>query len=107
MYARVSTGQTQPGNYDRLMSIWRDEVIPLIRQQRGFKGVIVFGDREANSGGSITLWETEADAQASMASDTMRQALAALAPVLAGQPTMQNHEVSILDIVYSEAQVYP
>ena len=99
MFARVSTAQTPPDSWAQSLAIWREQVLPLLRQQRGFKGIVVFGDRQTNKAGSVTLWATEADAEASRNSGQMRDALAALAPVLAGQPTMEHHEVAILEIV--------
>ena len=98
MHARLSTAQTQPDTYDEQLALWRERVVPLLRQQRGFKGLLVFGDRAANKGASVTLWETEADAEASRTSDGMRQALAALGPVLAGQPTMEHYEVTLMEM---------
>ena len=99
MFARVSTAQTTPDSWDESLAIWREQVLPRLRQQQGFKGIVVFGDRKTNKAGSVTLWETEADAEASRNSGQMRDALASLAPVLAGQPTMEHHEVAILEIV--------
>jgi heme-degrading monooxygenase HmoA len=99
MYARLSLVPTKPDTWDQALGIWREQLLPLIRQQQGFKGVIVMGDRAANKGATITLWETEADAQASMQSENFRKAMAALAPVITGQPEMQHYEVAIQEFV--------
>ena len=95
MYARLSLAPTTPDTWDQAQVVWREQLLPLIRQQQGFKGVMVMGDRTANKGATITLWETEADARASMQSENFRQAMAALGPFITGQPEMQHYEITI------------
>jgi heme-degrading monooxygenase HmoA len=40
---------------------------PILKRQRGFKGLQVMTDPNAGQGIIVSLWETEADAQASEA----------------------------------------
>ena len=42
-------------------------VAPVLRAQKGFKGVTFFGDYEAGDYGSFALWETREDAEAAIA----------------------------------------
>ena len=95
MYARLSLAPTTPDTWDQAQAVWREQLLPLIRQQKGFRGVLVMGERSANKGATLTLWETEADAQASMQSENFRKAMAALGPFITAQPEMQHYEVTI------------
>ncbi len=65
MYARVTTSQINPDQTDEATNIVRDSLVPAAEQQKGFAGYLLLGDRGTGKGISITLWETEADREAS------------------------------------------
>ncbi|GAC1386189.1 MAG: hypothetical protein NVS4B7_11980 [Ktedonobacteraceae bacterium] len=75
MYARVITGQYQPGNFDTAGPIIRDAIVPAAKQQPGFKGVLLLNNHTTGKGIAILLWETEADLKASEASSYLREQL--------------------------------
>ena len=62
MFARMVKSRVLPGKTDKALALWRDKVVPVMKEARGFKGAYVIGDRETGQGITITLWETEADA---------------------------------------------
>jgi heme-degrading monooxygenase HmoA len=64
MYARIVqlTGAT---DIDGGVDFVRDTVTPLIRQQHGYRGMVVSADRNAKVLGIMSNWETEADLDAS------------------------------------------
>jgi hypothetical protein len=43
----------------------RDKVMPILSQQAGYRGLTVSADRAAGALGALSLWETEADRDAS------------------------------------------
>jgi len=45
MYARVTFSQVMPEKADEAISIMRDNVLPLMRQQKGFKHYFTCYDR--------------------------------------------------------------
>ncbi len=93
MHARVTTVQLQPGAIDQAVEIWRKSVLASAQMQPGFKEVLVLGDRATNKGYAITLWETEADLEASATGPYLRQTMAEFAPLFAGEPTQETLEV--------------
>jgi heme-degrading monooxygenase HmoA len=94
MYARVVTGQYQPGKLDEGEQMYRESILPEARRQPGFKGILGLVDRSSGKAISITLWQTEADAQASGASSSYGQAqLTKIASLLAAAPTIETYEV--------------
>jgi len=95
MYARVITTQYQPEKLEEGQQIYR-EMLSAARQQPGFKGILGLVDRRTDKAMSITLWETEAEAQASGTGSAYFQAqLAKFASVLAAAPMIETYEVAV------------
>ena len=93
MYARVTTGQIQPGTTDELMPFFESTA----HQQQGMKGFIstqFLVDRTANKWVVVTVFETLADLEASQT--VARQTLAdpRVAAALAGAPVIAVYEVA-------------
>ena len=96
MYARVTFTQIAPDKADEAESIMRDVVLPMMRQQKGFKNYCSFVDRASSKVISITVWETEADRVASsQPSDYYRAAIAKVAPFFMTPPVVENYEAEI------------
>ena len=95
MYARVTSFQLQPGKIDAWLHIARESVIPVVKQQRGYKNGLVLTDKNANRIMVITLWETEADMKAGETSGYYREQLAQVVPLLATMPVPEAYEVSV------------
>ncbi len=93
-YARVLTGTNHPGKIDEGIQIVRDSILPVTRQQSGYKGYLSLTDRTIGKGISISLWETEADLLASETSGYLREQLGKVAHVLATQVVREVYEVS-------------
>jgi len=96
MYARLVIGQYHPGKADEGVQIYRESVLPEARQQRGFKGALGLIDRSTGKGMSITLWETEADAQVSGTNTPyLQEQLAKVASLFAAAPVVETYEVTV------------
>ncbi len=65
MFARTSTLEVPPEQIDEAVQNVREQVLPLIQQQDGFKGFIVLADRQAGKAIGVSLWESEEAMQAS------------------------------------------
>ena len=64
MFTRIVTF-TEATDIDAGVRYLQDTVAPLLREQKGFRGVTASADRSAGVLGVLTLWETEADRDAS------------------------------------------
>jgi len=95
MHARVTTVQLRPDTVDASIALYQQEILPVISAQPGYQGVYLFTDRATGNGVSITLWTSEADAQAYETSGTYRQLVAKLAPNFATPPTLATYDVSV------------
>jgi len=93
MYVRLTTTQTAVDKTDQAVELWRDKVGPALKQRKGFKGAYLVGDHATGKGLAITLWETQADVQAT---DTdVPKILAMFEDMLTGQPSVETFEVLV------------
>jgi hypothetical protein len=58
MVARVSTFQGSPERIEEGLRVYREEVIPWLRDSTGYRGWIVLLDRENETAVGITFWST-------------------------------------------------
>lgn len=65
MFARMSTLESPPGEIDQGLRHVREQVLPLLQQQDGFKGFIALADRQSGKLIGVSLWESEQAMQAS------------------------------------------
>ncbi|HEX6394654.1 MAG TPA: hypothetical protein VFZ97_14550 [Acidimicrobiales bacterium] len=95
MHVRVTivTGAT---DIDGGIKHMKNEVIPGVRQQKGFRGLSVSGDRAKGVVNILSQWETEADMDASeSAIDKIRQQAA---NVFGGTYTVERYEQLAADV---------
>ena len=96
MHARLTTSQYQLDKVDEALQIYRESILPELRQQPGFKGVMGLVDRSKGKAISLTLWESEADALASGAGSAYMQAsLAKFAAFFVAAPVIETYEVGL------------
>ncbi len=98
MYARIVTGQYQPGKIDEGLQILLNSILPAARQQPGYQGALGLVDRTTDKAIAIALRETAADMQATETSGYLQEQFAKVMPLLAGAPTVEVYEVSIQEV---------
>jgi heme-degrading monooxygenase HmoA len=96
MNTRVSTFQFQPDKTDEVMDILRTSVIPALKQQHGYHGLLVLTDRQTGKTITITVWETEADLQAGESSGFYQQQVVKVVPFVTAPPSRENYEAPIV-----------
>jgi len=65
MFARMSMLEGPPDQVDEGVRYVREQVLPLLQQQDGFRGFIALGDRQSGKVIGLSLWESEQAMQAS------------------------------------------
>ncbi len=65
MFARSSTLEASPDQMDEALRHLREQVLPLLQRQDGFKGFIAFADRQTGRATGVSFWESEQAMQAS------------------------------------------
>lgn len=89
MYVRISL-ITGASNFDRGLAFLDDQVVPELRQQRGFQGLTASGDRSAGWVNVLAMWETAADLDAS--ESTAEKARADAVKLFGGQASVERFE---------------
>jgi len=95
MYARTGASQMKSGKMDEAIGLYRDSVVPLLKQQKGFKGLYWLADRKNDKYTVMTLWETEADMTATETSGLLQEVISKFAGFVAGPTTLERYEVSL------------
>jgi len=93
MFARRVTMKLKPNSVPELTRRLNEDVIPLLRKQRGFKDEFTFvatGDKEAVA---ISLWDRRENAEA-FSSGRYSEVVKLLDTVVEGTPDVQSGEVS-------------
>jgi len=94
MLARVSIVEGPPGRIDEAIRFMRETVIPEGRKMKGFNGSYLLVDRKTGKQMGITLWETEADLNAS--SEAAKGLRAKFVQAAAAQPPkVEIYEVAV------------
>jgi len=95
MHARLVTSQFQLDKLEEALQLYRESILPEVRQLPGFKGRMVLGDRSKGKVITLTLWESEADARASGEGSAFMQAsVAQFAPFYAAPSVIEIYEVA-------------
>ncbi|WP_317202690.1 antibiotic biosynthesis monooxygenase family protein [Janthinobacterium sp.] len=90
MFARVTHVQAKPGKLDEVVALFQDSVMPLLKQQQGFKSSLLLTDPATGKGMSITVWESEADRQAGDSNGMLREQVIKVMPLLAVPPVPES-----------------
>jgi len=98
MFGRSTQFTGDPANVDEGIRIYKEEVVPAVQGQPGFKGAISLSDRSSGKGISITFWETEEELRASesAANQVRSDTLAKLG--ITEPPTVDRMEVTYFEV---------
>ena len=97
MYARISTLEGSPEHIDEGLREVRENVLPQLQEQDGFKGMAALADRKTGKVLGVTFWESEEALKASEeAAERMREDSAeAMSDTIAG---VERYEVGLLEV---------
>jgi len=96
MIARVTMARSQPGSTDEFIRVVQEGFLSAARQQPGFQGFLLLTEPGTGNHIGISLWASEADAQASEAPSGYYQAqLEQLTRLQAAPPTHALYEVNV------------
>ena len=95
MYARVTLVQVRMDRQEEAVKMYEEGVVPAAKSQNGFKGCYLLSDPKTGKGISITLWETEDDANTNEQSGYYQQALAPFKDIFAAPPVREGYEVRV------------
>ena len=95
MHARVTTVEGDPQRTDEVLGQIESDVLPLLKEQAGFKGFTVHVDRSSGKVVGTSYWESEEAMQASEEAVRGPREEAAQRGGASGAPTVEHFEVAI------------
>jgi heme-degrading monooxygenase HmoA len=95
MYTRVLTF-TGAKNIDDGVAFVRETAVPVLKEQKGYRGLSVSADRDGGVLGLLSLWETEADRDASL--DALAQLRQQALDIVGGELTVESFEQLVEEI---------
>ena len=97
MFARVTTLQFKVGGTDEAVKIYKENIVPATKSQKGYQGLHFFLDPETGKSASITLWETEQDAIANENNRYYQEQIVKHMHLYAKPPIRERYEVVLQD----------
>jgi heme-degrading monooxygenase HmoA len=94
MYARVTNVRFPPEMKAEVTRVARG-LGPILKRQRGFEGLQVLMDPNAGQGIIISIWEAEADAEASETGDSYIGQVSMMSSFLHESLAPKTYEVSV------------
>ena len=93
MFARSVSLRLKPNNVAEFTRTLENEIIPLLRKQKGFEGEVTLVAPGGLEAIGISFWDQKENAEA-YSRTTYPEVLKALANVVDGTPHVQTYEVS-------------
>lgn len=94
MYASITNVNIRPDAATEATRLWRDEILPVNRTLKGWKGAELFTNPQTGEGVAVNFYETEADVNAIESSGAFQQLMGKLAPLMTAPPVRKVFEVS-------------
>ena len=97
MFARMTTIKVRIDKIDEALDIYRESMVPAAKEQKGFRRLNLFMNRETGKAVAVALWDSEEDAIASEQSHYYQEQLVKLMHLYTANPTREGFEVVIED----------
>lgn len=92
MFARLTFIKVLPEHLDQVRQIYNEQVIPVVRQQKGLIDVMLLEPTDkAEDFISLTRWESQADADRYEASGVYKQLVGKVLDLVAKQPVLKTY----------------
>ena len=96
MHAQVSILRPKGDRKEQVLRICEDVLAPTAERQKGFCGLLVMSDVEADRVLGITLWDTEADMLAGEHGEYLQEQISNLILFLAEPPEIEHLLVDVM-----------
>jgi heme-degrading monooxygenase HmoA len=93
MFCLASRYQTSPEGLAEVARIFKEQALPLVSRQQGFKGVYLM-TKPSGEFTVLNIWDSEAQANAWPQNPEHQKVAAQLKPLLKGAPARDGYEVS-------------
>jgi heme-degrading monooxygenase HmoA len=97
MFARLLRIKTKVDRIDKAAKLFEENVIPLCKNQKGYRGAYFLTDRKAGLSIPITLWESEEDMLATESSRFFQEQVVKFLGYFTAPPIREAYEVIVQD----------
>ncbi len=97
MFARVLRIKIKIERIDEAAKLFEENVIPLLKNQKGYKGAYFLTDRKTGISIPLTLWESEEDMLATESSHFFQEQLVRFMTFFKAPPIREAYEVVVQD----------
>ena len=97
MYAGVVHYEFREGDIDAGLKRWKETVLSQTQKQKGFRGVLLFVNKEKSKAFDIGFWETEEDAVHYEDCGLFQLLIQDLGDVLKEMPTREKYTLEKID----------
>ena len=93
MFVRQVTAHFKPDKFDVLNQRLDQDVIPMLKKQKGFRDELSYFDKEKDEAVAMSFWDTQQDAEAYQR-ETYPQVSKKLEDTIIGTPSVRVFEVA-------------
>jgi len=93
MFVRQVTAHFKPGKFDLLTKRLENDVIPLLKKQKGFRDELSFYDKEKEEAIAMSFWDSKKDAEMYMR-DIYPKVSKKMEDAVDGTPLVRQFEVA-------------
>ena len=93
MFVRQVTAHYKPGKFDLLNKRLENEVIPMLKKQKGFRDELSFYDAEKYEAVAMSFWDTKKDAE-TYTRDIYPKVSKKMEEAFEGDPMVRQFEIS-------------
>jgi heme-degrading monooxygenase HmoA len=93
MHARVNATRWYPERIEEGLKLTEDTIIPAYKEVPGFRGYFLLTQPDGDKAIAITLWETEADMEAS--APVAQAMIPQLREIIQERPVTETYEVTV------------
>ena len=97
MFARLLRMKIQENQTGRAAKIFKESVIPICKDQKGYSGSFFLCDEKTSTCLPITLWETEEDMKETEENRVFQEQLVKFMGLFAEPPIKESYEVIFKD----------
>jgi heme-degrading monooxygenase HmoA len=99
MFARLLRIQTKIDRIDEASKLFEKSVIPLCKDQKGYKGAYFLADRKTGNSIPLTMWESEEDMLATERSRFFQEQVIKFLSFFKSPPIREAYEVVFRDFM--------
>ena len=98
MYARLTRIQVRVERVEHSVKIFKESIVPAAKQQKGYRGILLFMNPKTGEGTTLALFDSEKDCLASEENHYYQEQLVKVMNFFTAPPVREGYEVAFSDL---------